>query len=87
MRPLAVLAFGGNALLLSNQKGRKKPLKDRDDDDRHGGSGGGGTEKEVKTSTTDPESGWFHKGARVDCFGGPGMKGVNTLQAGLNWGS
>ena len=46
----------------------KKPLKDRDDDDHHGGSGGGGTEKEVKTSTTDPESGWFHKGEHKEVF-------------------
>ena len=38
----------------------KKPLKDKDDDDDNnkGGTSGG---KEIKVSTTDPESGWFHK--------------------------
>ena len=45
----------------------KKPLKDKDDDD-HSGSSGGGDVKEVKTSTTDPESGWFHKGDHKEVF-------------------
>ena len=44
----------------------KKPLKDRNDDDApKGGSGG---EKEIKESTTDPESGWFHKGEHKEVF-------------------
>lgn len=52
----------------------KKPLKDRDDDDTGGGTGGNGitksgkAEKEVKESTTDPESGWFHKGEHKEVF-------------------
>lgn len=36
----------------------KKPLKDKDDDDSKGGSGG----RTVTVSTTDPQSGLFHKG-------------------------
>lgn len=48
----------------------KKPLKDKDDDDNNGGSGesGGGDLKEKKVSTTDPESGWFHKGEHKEVF-------------------
>ena len=48
----------------------KKPLKDNDDDNDHDAptSGSGGTGKEVKTSTTDPESGWFHKGEHKEVF-------------------
>lgn len=43
----------------------KKELKDKDDDS----SGGtGGVEKEVKESTSDPESGWFHKGEHKQVF-------------------
>lgn len=43
----------------------KKELKDKDDDP----SGGtGGVEKEVKESTSDPESGWFHKGEHKQVF-------------------
>ena len=38
----------------------KKPLKDHDDHDEGGGSVA--ETKEQKQSTTDPESGWFHKG-------------------------
>ena len=45
----------------------KKPLKKKDDDDDSRGSGSGGT-KEIKTSTTDPESGWFHKGEHKQVF-------------------
>ena len=45
----------------------KKPLKDKDDDDNPG-SGGGSEVKEIKTSTTDPESGWFHKGDHKEVF-------------------
>lgn len=48
----------------------KKSLKDKDDDDNGGGSGtsGGGELKEKKVSTTDPESGWFHKGEHKEVF-------------------
>lgn len=44
----------------------KKPLKDKDDDDPSGSSGSGG--HEIKVSTTDPESGWFHKGEHKQVF-------------------
>ena len=52
----------------------KKPLKEKghdDDDDNDNdnetppGSSGG---KEIKVSTTDPESGWFHKGEHKQVF-------------------
>lgn len=43
----------------------KKPLKDKDDDPKGGSTGG---EKEIKESTTDPESGWFHKGEHKQVF-------------------
>ena len=45
----------------------KKPLRDKDDDDDPPSSGGSG-EKEIKTSTSDPESGWFHKGEHKQVF-------------------
>ena len=45
----------------------KKALKDKDDDNNTSGTGGG-SEKEIKTSTTDPESGWFHKGEHKHVF-------------------
>ena len=35
----------------------KKPLKEKDDDDPKGGGAGGG--KEIKESTSDPESGFL----------------------------
>ena len=44
----------------------KKPLKDKDEPPQDG-SGSGGT-KEIKGSTTDPESGWFHKGEHKQVF-------------------
>lgn len=44
----------------------KKPLKDKDDDDPDSSSGSGG--HEIKVSTTDPESGWFHKGEHKQVF-------------------
>ncbi len=45
----------------------KKPLKDNDnDDDEDGGSTG--ALKEEKQSTTDPDSGWFHKGEHKQVF-------------------
>ena len=43
----------------------KKPLKDKDDDPKNGASGGG---REIKESTSDPESGWFHKGEHKQVF-------------------
>ena len=47
----------------------KKPLKDKDDDDNTPSSGNGSSkEKEIKESTTDPDSGWFHKGEHKEVF-------------------
>ena len=48
----------------------KKPLKDKDDDDNNSSSGGNVETpmKEQKQSTTDPESGWFHKGEHKEVF-------------------
>ena len=52
----------------------KKPLKEakskdsNDDDDNFPGGTGGGIEKEIKTSTSDPENGWFHKGEHKSVF-------------------
>ena len=48
----------------------KKPLKDKDDDDDDPSSGESGSrpEKEIKVSTTDPDSGWFHKGQHKQVF-------------------
>lgn len=43
----------------------KKPLKDNHKD---GGNGSGGETQEIKSSTTDPESGWFHKGEHKEVF-------------------
>ncbi len=53
------------------QEHGKKPLKDKEKgqnggDDENGGESGGG--KEEKQSTTDPESGWFHKGEHKQVF-------------------
>ena len=45
----------------------KKPLKRKDDDHNDPGNSGR-SEKEIKTSTTDPESGWFHKGEHKQVF-------------------
>ena len=45
----------------------RKPLKDKDDDDGPDGTGGA-SGHEIKVSTTDPESGWFHKGEHKDVF-------------------
>ena len=44
----------------------KRPLKDKDDDPKDGS--GTKEEKTVKTSKTDPESGWFHKGDHKEVF-------------------
>ena len=50
----------------------KNPLKDRDeddnDDDSDSPSAPSGDLKEKKESTTDPESGWFHKGEHKEVF-------------------
>lgn len=47
----------------------KKPLKDKDDDDNTpSSSSGGADEKTIKTSTSDPDSGWFHKGEHKSVF-------------------
>lgn len=50
----------------------KKPLKDKDDDkdDNDTPSSGNGSSKEkvIKASTSDPESGWFHKGEHKSVF-------------------
>ena len=46
----------------------KKPLKDNDDEDSHSSGSGRKEEKMIKVSTTDPESGWFHKGEHKSVF-------------------
>ena len=46
----------------------KKPLREHDDDDDDSGNFGSGETKEQKVSTTDPESGWFHKGEHEEVF-------------------
>ena len=50
----------------------KKPLKDKDDDPKDGSGSEG--ERTVKTSTTDPESGWFHKGDHMKKMASQNMK-------------
>ena len=55
---------------IDREKHGKKPLKDKKDDDgndKGNGSSGNGF-KEEKCSTTDPESGWFHKGEHKQVF-------------------
>lgn len=48
----------------------KKLLKDKDHDDdgNFSGEDGSKSEKKIKVSTTDPESGWFHKGEHKQVF-------------------
>lgn len=46
----------------------KKPMKKKDDDSDDSSGGISGKEREIKTSTTDPESGWFHKGEHKQVF-------------------
>lgn len=47
----------------------KKPFHfDDDDNDDSNPGGSGGELKEQKVSTTDPESGWFHKGEHKEVF-------------------
>ena len=55
----------------------KKPLKDKDDGDPKGGSSGGS--KEIKESTSDPESGWFHKGEHKQVFAYIKDIGIETM--------
>ena len=45
----------------------KKALKDKDDNNTPG-AGGSDSAKEIKASTTDPESGWFRKGEHKHVF-------------------
>lgn len=65
----------------------KKPLKDKDDDNIPPSSDGGGSaketpkEKEQKCSTTDPDSGWFHKGEHKQVF----AYGVQTACDSNGW--
>ena len=46
----------------------KKPLKDKDDDNTPSSGNGSSKEKEITESTTDPDSGWFHKGEHKEVF-------------------
>ena len=46
----------------------KKPLKDKDDKDDDEHHPGSKKIREIKVSTTDPESGWFHKGEHKQVF-------------------
>ncbi len=48
----------------------KKPLKDKEDDNKPSGGSDGSNplEKEIKCSTSDPESGWFRKGEHKSVF-------------------
>ena len=61
----------------------KKPLKDKDDNDNNPPSSDGGSakEKEQKCSTTDPDSGWFHKGEHKQVF----AYGVQTACDSNGW--
>ncbi len=54
---------------IDRAKHGKKPLKDNNDDgDNNTGGSSSGDVKEEKCSTTDPESGWFHKGDHKEVF-------------------
>ena len=61
----------------------KKPLKDKDDNDNNPPSSDGGSSngKEQKCSTTDPDSGWFHKGEHKQVF----AYGVQTACDSNGW--
>ena len=65
----------------------KKPLKDKDDNDKQPPSSSGGSSdgniktKEIKCSTTDPDSGWFHKGEHKQVF----AYGVQTACDSKGW--
>lgn len=56
----------------------KKPLKDKGADEE---GSDGGEAKEIKVSTTDPESGWFHKGEHKQVF----AYGVGTAADKHGW--
>lgn len=56
-------------IALDRKAHHKKPFKDRDNHDQKPPTGKtGGSTKEIKVSTTDPESGWFHKGEHKQVF-------------------
>lgn len=65
----------------------KKPLKDKDDNGNNPPSSSSGSEKEPqkekeqKCSTTDPDSGWFHKGEHKQVF----AYGVQTACDSNGW--
>lgn len=65
----------------------KKPLKDKDDNGNNLPSSSSGSEKEPqkekeqKCSTTDPDSGWFHKGEHKQVF----AYGVQTACDSNGW--
>lgn len=46
----------------------KKPLKEKDDKDKKPPASGGTEQKTIKSSTSDPDSGWFHKGEHKQVF-------------------
>jgi len=46
----------------------KKPFAEDDNDNKDGDNSKNNSAKEVKESTTDPESGMFHKGEKERCF-------------------
>lgn len=46
----------------------KKPLKEKDNNDKTPPSSGGPEPKTIKCSTSDPDSGWFHKGEHKQVF-------------------
>lgn len=46
----------------------KKPFEDKDKNKPPKSGDGSSTEKTIKTSTTDPDSGWFHKGEHKEVF-------------------
>ncbi len=53
---------------IDREKHGKKPFKDNDDNNKGNGTSTSGKTKEEKCSTTDPESGWFHKGEHKEVF-------------------
>lgn len=53
---------------IDREKHGKKPLKDKENKDDDNDNNAGGNCKEEKCSTTDPESGWFHKGEHKQVF-------------------
>lgn len=55
---------------IDRENHNKKPLKDKkdNDDNNHSSGSSSGETKEEKCSTTDPDSGWFHKGEHKEVF-------------------